>query len=128
MKKQKHIVVYGYPEEDVNKLKVFLDTKLEINLEIISASGKENIKIADIIETNESSFFEDKQNKVLMFLDFLDEEIRYLLYNFSDVNLPKPLFCVLTEHNIEWNFDKLILDLIEERKYFEEKRKAEKSD
>ena len=126
MKKQKHIVVYGYTEEDVNKLKGFLDTKLEINLEIISASGKENIKIADIIETNESSFFEDKQNKVLMFLDFLDEEIRYLLYNFSEVNIPKPLFCVLTEHNIEWNFDKLILDLIEERKYFEEKRKAEK--
>ena len=128
MKNQKHIVVYGYPEVDVNKLKVFLDTKLEINLEIISASGKENIKIADILESNECSFFEDKQDKVLMFLDFLDEEIRYLLHNFSDVNIPKPLFCVLTEHNIEWDFDKLILDLIEERKYFEEKRKAEKSE
>ena len=128
MKKQKHIVVYGYPEEDVNKLKAFLGNKLEINLEIISASGKENIKIADILESNECSLFEDKQNKVLMFLDFLDEEIRYLLHNFSDVNIPKPLFCVLTEHNIEWNFDKLILDLIEERKHFEEKRKAEKSE
>ncbi|MDY1590753.1 MAG: DUF3783 domain-containing protein [Methanofastidiosum sp.] len=127
MKKQKHVIVYGYPEEDVNKIKSFLDQKFNINLEIISASGKENIKIADIIESNESSFFEDKQDKVLMFLDFLDEEIRYLLYNFSDTNLAKPLFCVLTEHNIEWNFDKLILDLIEERKYFEEKRKSERS-
>jgi len=126
MKKQKHIVVYGYSEEDVNKIKSFLDNKFNINLDIISASGKENTKIADILESNESSFFEDKQDKVLMFLDFLDEEIRYLLYNFSDINIAKPLFCVLTEHNIEWNFDKLILDLIEERKYFEEKRKSER--
>ncbi|HNR45066.1 MAG TPA: DUF3783 domain-containing protein [Methanofastidiosum sp.] len=127
MKKQKHIVVYGYPEEDVNKIKSFLDSKFNINLEIISASGKANTKIAEILECNESSFFEDKQDKVLMFLDFLDEEIRYILYNFSDINIAKPLFCVLTEHNIEWNFDKLILDLIEERKYFEEKRKSERS-
>ena len=127
MKKQKHIVVYGYSEEDVNKIKSFLDNKFNINLEIISASGKENTKIADILECNESSFFEDKQDKVLMFLDFLDEEIRYILYNFSDINITKPLFCVLTEHNIEWNFDKLIMDLIEERKYFEEKRKSERS-
>lgn len=127
MKKQKHIVVYGYSEEDVNKLKAFFDTKLDISLEISSASGKENIKIADIIESNENVFFEDKQDKVLMFLDFLDEEIRYLLYNFSDINIAKPLFCVLTEHNINWNFDRLILDLIEERKYFEENKKL-KSD
>ncbi len=127
MKKQKHVVVYGYYEEDVNKLKGFLDNKLEIILEIISASGKENIKIADVLESNEGSFFEDKEDKVLMFLDFLDEEIRYILHNFSDINIPKPLFCVLTEHNIEWTFDKLILDLIEERKHFEEKRKAERS-
>lgn len=127
MKKQKHIVVYGYSEEDVNKLKTFFDTKLDISLEISSASGKENIKIADIIESNENVFFEDKQDKVLMFLDFLDEEIRYLLYNFSDINIAKPLFCVLTEHNINWNFDRLILDLIEERKYFEENKKL-KSD
>ncbi|HOI77837.1 MAG TPA: DUF3783 domain-containing protein [Methanofastidiosum sp.] len=127
MKKQKHIVVYGYSEEDVNKLKTFFDNKLDISLEISSASGKENIKIADIIESNENVFFEDKQDKVLMFLDFLDEEIRYLLYNFSDINIAKPLFCVLTEHNINWNFDRLILDLIEERKYFEENKKL-KSD
>jgi len=126
MKKQKHIVVYGYSEEDVNKIKSFLDNKFNINLEIISASGKENTKIADILEIKESSFFEDKNDKVLMFLDFLDEEIRYILYNFSDINIAKPLFCVLTEHNIEWNFDKLIMDLIEERKYFEEKRKSER--
>ena len=127
MKKQKHIVVYGYSEEDVNKLKTFFDNKLDISLEISSASGKENIKIADIIESNENVFFEDERDKVLMFLDFLDEEIRYLLYNFSDINIAKPLFCVLTEHNINWNFDRLILDLIEERKYFEENKKL-KSD
>ncbi|NYT03136.1 MAG: DUF3783 domain-containing protein [Candidatus Methanofastidiosa archaeon] len=127
MKKQKHVVVYGYLEEEVNKLKSYLDNKLEINLKIISASGKENIKIADILETSDSSFFEDKEDKVLMFLDFLDEEIRYLLYNFPEINISKPLFCVLTEHNIEWNFDKLIMDLIEERKHFEEKRKSEGS-
>jgi len=127
MKKQKHVVVYGYSEEDMNKLKGFLDNKLEINLEIISASGKENIKIADILEINEGSFFEDKEDKVLMFLDFLDEEIRYILHNFSEINIPKPLFCVLTEHNIEWTFDKLIFDLIEERKHFEENKKSERS-
>ncbi|KYC44867.1 MAG: hypothetical protein APG12_01518 [Candidatus Methanofastidiosum methylothiophilum] len=127
MKKQKHIVIYGYNKEDVNKLIIFLENKLDVKLEIISASGKESFKIADILENSESTFFEEKEEKVVMFLDFLDEEIRYLLYNFSEINIPKPLFCVLTEHNIEWNFDKLIMDLKEERKHFEEKRKSESS-
>ncbi|HNV94667.1 MAG: hypothetical protein APG08_00042 [Candidatus Methanofastidiosum methylothiophilum] len=127
MNKQKHIVVYGYSESDVLKLKEFIDTKLDVNLQIISASGKENIKVADIIERNENPFFEEKVEKVLMLLDFTDGEIRYLLHNFSTINIPKPLFCALTEHNFEWTFDKLILDLMEERKYFEEKRKSERS-
>ena len=61
-----------------------------------------------------------------MFLDFLDEEIRLLLYNFSELTITKPLFCVLTELNISWALDKLIDDLIEERKYFEEQRRMEK--
>lgn len=128
MKKQKHIVSYGYNLEEVNKLKKFLENKLDITLNIISASGKENLKIADILENSENELFEVRENRVLMFLDFLDEEIRYLLHNFSDINIPKPLFCVLTEHNINWSFDKLIEDLIEERKYFEEKKKSQKKD
>jgi len=128
MKKQKHIVVYGYTEEDVNTLKTFLENKLDIKLNIISASGKETVKIADILENSENELFEVKENSVLMFLDFLDEEIRYLLHNFSDINIPKPLFCILTEHNINWSFEKLIDDLLEERKHFEEKKKSQKKD
>ncbi|NMC76600.1 MAG: DUF3783 domain-containing protein [Candidatus Methanofastidiosa archaeon] len=128
MKKEKHIVTYGYSKEDTQKIKLFLENKLSINLIIISASGKENVMIADIIESGEAENFQDKENKVLMFLDFLDEEIRFLLYNFSDVNIAKPLFCVLTEHNINWTFAKLIEDLIEERKYFEEQKKKERRD
>ncbi len=123
MKKEKHIVLYGYSKEDVSKIKIFLESKLDIHLSIISASQKENTIIAEIIESNKSNFFEDNSNKVLMFLDFLDEEIRLLLHNFSDINITKPLFCVLTEHNINWTLKQLIDDLIEERKYWEEKKK-----
>ncbi len=128
MKKQKHVVIYGYNTEEVNKLKIFLENKLDISLNIISASEKEKMTIADILENSENEIFEVKDTKVLMFLDFLDEEIRFLLYNFSDINIPKPLFCVLTEHNINWSFDKLIEDLIEERKHFEENKKSQKKD
>ena len=60
MNKQKHIVVYGYSESDVSKLKEFINTKLDVNLQIISASGKENIKVSDIIESNENSFLKKK--------------------------------------------------------------------
>ncbi|MCC7573378.1 MAG: DUF3783 domain-containing protein [Candidatus Methanofastidiosum sp.] len=127
MKKQKHVVVYGYSTAEVNKLKTFLENKLDISLNIISASEKEKITIADILENSENEIFKVKDTKVLMFLDFLDEEIRFLLYNFSDINIQKPLFCVLTEHNINWSFDKLIEDLIEERKHFEENKSQKKN-
>lgn len=126
MKKEKHILVYGYSTEDTQKIKSFIENKLNINLIIISASSKESVKIGDIIEGGEVNTFIEKEDKVLMFLDFLDEEIRLILFNFSDTNAKKPLFCVLTEHNISWTIIKLIEDLIEERKYFEEMKRTEK--
>ncbi len=126
MKKEKHILVYGYNKEDSQKIKTFIENKLNVNTVLISASEKEKSNIGDIIEANQAHTFQDSENKVLMFLDFLDEEIRLLLYNFSELTITKPLFCVLTEHNISWALDKLIDDLIEERKYFEEQRRMEK--
>ena len=61
MKKQKHLVSYGYCLEEVNKLKTFLENKLDITLNTISASGKESIKIADILENSENELFEVKR-------------------------------------------------------------------
>ena len=117
------ILLYGYNNQDVTFIKQSLDNSLDEELIIISGSGKEKTKISQILEEGNNTNFEDKKNKILLFLGFEDAQVSAVLNNFPRTeNLKRPIFCGLTEQNINWTLEYLIEHLLEEEWYWSSKK------
>lgn len=111
------MMVYGYDESHALEIKWHLDKLAERDVMLISASGREGDRVSTIIGEPQASSFESKENKILMFLGFGDEQIGPAMKSFPK-ELERPIFCTLTEQNINWTLDYLIEHLLEERARF----------
>jgi hypothetical protein len=121
------ILIYGYNEEDVEMIKSSLNNILNTDILIFSASSLESEKVGNILDKCQNDKFEDKSVKILMFLGFNDSQINAVLKKFPQSNaLKRPIFCGLTENNIEWTFQELIDDLVKEDLYWAQKRSEAK--
>ena len=116
------ILLYGYNLEHSNSIKTSLDAALDQDIIVISASNKEQSKVSEILNQPPEACFEDKETKILMFLGFSDEQIGAVLKAFpQDEGLKRPIFCGLTEQNINWSMNALIEHLLEEQRYWSQK-------
>ena len=122
------VLVYGYSNEDAEVIKQSLFEILNEEVIIISGSNKENSKIIDILERGPENIFKDEDTKILLFLGFPEEKVGFVLKKFPPGELVKrPIFCGLTEQNINWTLKNLVDHLNEEDKYWRRKRQ-EKSE
>jgi len=118
----KHIVLYGYGDEKAKLLIEGLKQVMGFDIDIINAEGHEEESVEDIIKKEYTGAFEKRDMKILMFVDFTDEEIDKAMDQFPKVKgLKRPIFCTPTEKNKEWPFEDLMDDLMEEELYFQEK-------
>lgn len=109
------ILLFGYDREQAGIIQEAFAGIAGTDLTLISASGKEEWTIIDILETQSNDRFEERADKICMFLGFSKEQIQAALKEFpKKEGLPRPLFCVLTEHNLRWRFDTLREHLREE--------------
>jgi hypothetical protein len=120
------IMLYGYGEEDATFIHGSLEEVLGEEVDLISASRQEEKVVADILERADGVNFEDQEIKVLMVLGFSEDQLDATLKGFHRrEGLVRPIFCVLTQHNIRWPLLHLIEDLLEERRAFQEARRRE---
>ncbi len=117
------ILVYGYGETEAAGLRDALSIALGRDIVLLSASGMEDATLYDAIQKANSTFFEEKDTVLLIFLDFTDEEIRKTLSSFPGGQARRPIFCSPTKENIKWPLRNLIGHLEEEDRYWKEKRK-----
>ena len=118
------VLLYGYNLEDSKAIEQSLRTITNQDIIIVSGSKKEDLKIMDILDKGPEECYEDKENKILLFLGFSDSEVGAVLKEFpkSDT-LVRPIFCGLTEENINWTLEYLVEHLIEEDKYWAANKK-----
>lgn len=119
------ILLYGYSENDSKKIKKILEELMKDPIILISGSKKENVKVLDILEYGPDDNYEDKENKILLFLGFNDEQIDKVLQNFPDNienEIQRPIFCGLTQENVNWTLEYLVEHLLEEDKYWKSKK------
>ena len=64
------ILIYGYKREDAFRIRDTFDRALNDSIFVISASGKEDWLIADILDNGPEDFYEEKEDKIIMFLAF----------------------------------------------------------
>ena len=117
------VLVYGYDEVNADKIKVILDTILNEDTIILSASTKEDTTVDEILQKGPDRLFEEKEPKVMMMLGMEQEGVMSIVRNFpKDGSVPRPIFCTLTQHNIEWKFSYLIEYLLEEQREMMQQR------
>ena len=112
------LLTYGFSEDDVNILKKKIIYSFESEIIILSASLRENNTVKEIIDMTDHSVFESKENRFIMFLGFEDELMMQFLKLFPG-NIKRPIFCGLTDSNINWKVSFLMDHLIEEKRRFE---------
>ena len=110
-------MLYGYDEVKSGYIGEFLGTLMGSRVEVISGTGMEDHIVQDIIEGGAGNTFKDGNPKILMFLGFDSEEIENVLASFPK-DVPRPIFCDLTESNIVWRLAMLIEHLLEEKRYW----------
>lgn len=120
------ILIYGYDSKSAKLIKESIEQLIEQDIIMISGSGKEKSNVIDILDKGPDGTFENKEDKILVFLGFESEQVNTVLSGFSSdhvksSNLIRPIFCGLTEQNINWKLDKLVEHLAEEDKYWKEK-------
>jgi hypothetical protein len=109
------LLFYGLSEADARLTTTTLGNALGITLDLISASGREQDHLNDILE-NPSRTFEECEVRFVMFLGFDDKQIGEALQSFPLLSVSRPIFCTLTRNNLSWTIAQLAEHLVEEDK------------
>ena len=117
------ILLYGYDEENAGVVKTALDDLLSENVAVLSGYGKEEQTVADILKAGPGGELAETEMKMLMFLGFSGDQIRTAMSGFpAGEGLPRPIFCSLTENNMGWPLRDLLEHLMEEDRYWRERK------
>ena len=108
------VMLYGYDRGSATSIYYFLNELVGRDLMIYSASGRESEIVAMIIGQLSTGMFEDNENKIIMFLGFPDDRIGAAMKLFPE-GIEPPIFCALTEQNIQWTIEYLIGHLQDEK-------------
>ena len=109
------IMIYGYSAGQADVIRRSFDRLFSSTTLVISASGREEMKVLDILEEGPGDRFDEQEDRILVFLGFSREQIGQALRDFpSEEALPRPIFCTLTEQNVRWPLGRLVEHLKEE--------------
>lgn len=111
------IVLYGYSEDMAGHILTFLKDAIGRDVTLVSASGREDDTVDEILDEDGAAVFEGREDRVLMFLGFDEREISLAMDRFpKGGEIPRPIFCGLTEENHCWKFSYLLEHLLEEHR------------
>lgn len=114
----KGVIVYGFSEDEAQKLKDYFNDGVSNEVRFFSADGCGEITVEEILMDDERTEFCHNDDHFLMFLGFEEYEIRKTLSDFPCC-IRRPVFCTLTESNYKWKIDHLHAHLMEERNSFQ---------
>lgn len=110
------ILVYGFKLEEAEQIVIAFEDRFGAEVVLVSATGKEKKTVQEILDSGPGGEFDEKEDRMLMFLGFNDQQIKQALKAFpSDVGIPRPIFCGLTEENVNWTITQLMEHLKEEQ-------------
>ncbi len=117
------LMLYGYCEEHAMTIRERLSDLLGGKVILMSASGREEEKVGEILEDHENTTFMEGDVCFAMLLGFSDQQIKDTLRGFpGDEGITRPIFTTLTPTNVEWTISQLVADLQEEEAYFRKMR------
>jgi len=113
------ILLYGYSKAQSEEIGTSIAAALGREVDLLSASGMEEKTVDEILEAGGSAGFEEREDRVLMFLGFDDEAISRAIDGFpKEKGIVRPIFCGLTDDNVQWKFTYLLEHLLEEHRHW----------
>ena len=109
------LLVWSYTDEEKKKLDAIL-SEIGAPSAVAIEPGQGRYKLHEIIEGKppaEEPFV--SQEKVVLFHDVPQKGVMFLIKFFKQVDLPRPIYAMVTEHSINWPFHELLEHLVEER-------------
>ena len=113
------VMIHGFSKEEAGIVLEFLEGLAGRKIMPISATGKEKLRVVEILNSPEWESFAAADPRIVMFLGFDDSQIGAAMKYFP--LQPKPIFCSPTEQNLQWTFEYLVEHLLEERARFAKK-------
>lgn len=118
------LLFYGYDEETARTIGQTFSEELKRIIHLFGATGMDETTVQGILDGSMKGFG-DAEPKVMMLLGFEQEQIGVVLKHFPP-EIPRPIFCGLTEENLTWTISHLVEHLIEEQKYWMEEARKRK--
>ncbi|MGA1847138.1 DUF3783 domain-containing protein [Deferribacter abyssi] len=87
---------------------------------IIVFEGHKNLLVKDLLRSQPD--VENKKatkERMILFNNMPQKEIIRFIEIYKKYGFPKPLFCMVTEHNVEWSIEYLLSHLVKEREEVE---------
>jgi hypothetical protein len=115
MDKEPRMLVWNYSLEEKSRLDAILE-EIKAPPAAVIHKSQGHLTMREIIHSNahsEQEFTSDE--KVLLFYNIPQKGVMFLINTFKQVDLPRPIYAVVTEHSIEWPFNELLEHLVEER-------------
>jgi hypothetical protein len=109
------LLVWNFTIEEKNKLDVIL-SEIGAPLAVTIDPGQGRHRLQDIIDGKPPApepFLSDE--KVILFHEVPQKGVMFLIKFFKQVDLPRPIYAMVTEHSINWPFHELLEHLMEER-------------
>jgi hypothetical protein len=113
------ILTFGYTDSEQKRI----DQRLaEIGVPSPTRLGKRHgsAVIGDILREGAIGAKEfDCQERLVLFYNLSDAGVRSLMQVFKSLEIPKPIFAIVTETSITWTLERLMEHLIEEKRTHE---------
>jgi len=115
LQNNKAIFSYSLSEEENNNISEILNYNCKV---IEQSMGKMIIK--DILNGLKLEVINSKipKEKLILFNNFEDEELKKSINLIKSVIQPAPIFAIVTDTSIDWTFQHLLEHLIEERDWY----------
>ena len=119
MKQKAKILTFGYTEEEQKRIDEYLS---EIGVPPPTRLEKRHgsVVIGDILRQGTLGTEEfDCQDRLVLFYNISEAGVRSLMQILKSLEIPKPIFAMVTETSITWTLEQLMEHLIEEKRAHE---------
>lgn len=117
------ILLYGYGDKAAHDISAALTAALGSEPILISGSGREDDALIEVLENPMPVVFTDGPFKFMVMLGVDEDQMRAVMKALPPGGVvPRPVFSVLTEQNVNWKISTLKEHLAEEDRVWREKR------
>jgi hypothetical protein len=126
LKQEPRLLVWGFTNDEKSELDAALkEVQAPPAMTIEKSQG--HMPLKEILFTDHRGDSELVNNeKVVLFYNIPQKGIAFLMSLFKQKGLPRPIFAMVTEHSIQWTFDKLLEHLIEEKEEMKRREATQK--